>query len=353
MPGHNRRSGLRKPHTQLVRRILVGAHEDERRILLEDVKALVRAGAEYALSTVHTLRNDHGVALPMLIPKWDLVTIEKPTPADTIDAFSGNQSEIRITLHLDQFEDNTETIKLEDLGISHLVGISITESEPLWQSEDKGAMTAQIRTLPSNLPFLLHDIFIDMAMIHAKSCPWTNMKELLSSEIIAAQKANFVKSEGLTGSFPYGLPADNCRYFPLAAFAQRIEQRKFDSSSYVEIWAKFAGFVQKEEKVPLKTQRSDLPELVLRSHKNCGQISIRKLENEIAKLQAGHYCFYFHIRKSNTLSKIAELRTFFEIRPTEYRAQVWIIHPREKHSRMAAKFLHEHFISVLPFYVGD
>lgn len=357
--GSNRKSGLKKPYTKITRRILVAALEQERRPMLEQVRQMVRQAVDEAPQTAQALRRDHGISLPTLSPEWDLVPTAEPNPSQTIEAFDGERSEIRITLHLDSLVDNTTTMQLEGLGISHLIGISIGGlNHATWQTSGTGGMIALINSPVTTLPSLLHDILLDMAMVHAKSQSWSGIRDQLSSYTIATLKEEFVREKDLLGIFPYGSISE-CRYFPLAAFARVRPLRNakcwhgLDLMKYVELWIDFAVFAKERANLKLHAERENLSGQILESHLNARQISPARLTKKIAQLTPGHYCLYFLIRKADKQAKVAELSAFFHTSKSKFRTQRFIIHPRDKHAKQAAVFLAERYISVFPFYVGE
>lgn len=353
-----RKSALKKEHDQITRRVLVGTSEKERRPLLEEVKRMARQATEEVPQTAHSLRRDHGISLPTLYPKWDLVPTFEPTVSRTIEAFEGNQSEVRVTLHLDELVDDTTTIQLDGLGISHLIGISISrENMTIWKSLDPGGMIAVIDSPVTTLPQLLHDVLLDMAMIHAKAQPWSGMRNQLNSHAIAALKALFIRERNPL-NYPTYSATGECRYFPLAAFARKNNcgtlsfKDSFDLKSYVELWCKFAVFAKENSNIQLSVEREHLASQIIQSHVNGGQISISELKQQINQLAPGHYCLYFLIRGAATQAKVTNLCTFFQTSESHFRTQCWIIHPRDKNARQASIFLHERYISVFPFYIG-
>ena len=355
----DRRLALVKPHLKITRRILVGASENERRPLLEDVKRKIREGIDEVLLTAQSLRKDHGVLLPILSPEWDWVPTREATPSHTISAFEGNRSEVRVTLHLDELIDNTTTIELDGHGISHLIGISIGGNQtPKWERSDNGGMLAVVNSSVPILPSLLHDVLLDMAMIHAKAQPWTGIRDHLNAQVVASVKAQFVQENNLIGRAAYGSVEGN-RYCPFAAFARtvtpcsRLETSELDLTSYVALWSSFASFAKETTNSPISCERKHLAERIARSHVNGGQLSIARLTNKISQLAAGYYCLYFLTRKADTQAKIAELSAFFHTSKAHFRTQRWIIYPRDKVARHAALLLHERYISVFPFYVGE
>lgn len=355
----DQRFALKKPHLKITRRILVGASEHERRPLLEDVKRKIREGIDEVLHTAQSLRKDHGVLLPILSPEWDWVPICEVTPSHTISAFEGNKSEVRVTLHLDELIDNTTTIELDGHGISHLIGISIDGNQtPKLERSDNGGMLAVVKSSVPTLPFLLHDVLLDMAMIHARAQPWTGIRDHLSAQVVASVKAQFAQKNNLIGHAAYGAGEGN-RYFPLAAFARTVTPRNrsansdLDLTSYVALWSNFASFAKQMANLPIPCEREHIAERIARSHVNGGQLSIAKLARDIGQLATGHYCLYFLTREADSKAKVVELSTFFHTSKAHFRTQRWIIYQRDKVARQAAILLHERYISVFPFYVGE
>lgn len=347
----DRKNALKKATGKITRRILIGASEKERRPLLDELKKMVRQGTGEVPQTAQSLRRNYGVSLPELSPEWDLVQTRKPTAAQTIAAFDGNRSEIRVTLHLDKLIDDTTTIQLDGFGISHLIGVSISDADKAtWQSLDSGGMIAIIDSPVTTLSLILHDVLLDMAMIHAKAQLWSGIREHLNSHIIAELKAQFVREKNLLDHFPY--KADGkCRYLPLAAFA-RGNDETLNLKSYIELWSEFALFANQNANLQLRVDREHFASQIVHSHVNGKQISLAKLSRQIGQLEPGHYCLYLLIREANTQTKIAELSTFFHASKSHFRTQRWIIHPRDKHARQASIFLHERYVNVFPFYVG-
>jgi hypothetical protein len=336
---------------------LLAARQDERRPLLDDIRRIVRGAVDMLPETIQSLRRDHGISLPALSPQWDVVPTALPNPSETIAAFDGNQSEIRITLHLDSLVDNTTTVELEGLGISHLIGISTGGLKDSWNTSEDGGMIVVVNCRVAVLSVLLHDILLDMAMIHAKSQPWSGIREQLNSHTIATLKAQFVQEIKLSGSFSYDLVGE-CRYFPLAAFARKKSvpansTDHFDGLSYVSLWTQFASFAAKRSDVTLQVGRDNLAGQILQRHINSGQISPTKLTSRIAHLSPGHYCLYFLTRKAHQKAKAAQLSSFFQIPKAHFRTQRWIIHPRDKYAKEAAVFLSEQYISLFPFYIWE
>lgn len=354
-----RKSGLRKPHTTINRRILVGAFEQERGDLLEQVKIMTCKAVEEVRQTVHSLRNNLGISLPNLQPTWDVVKTAKPSPSQTIDACDGEKSDVRITVHLDKSEDDTTTVKLEGLGISHLIGISMCSADQAsWQTPKSGGMLVLIDTPVTILPALLHDALLDMAMTHAKAQSWSDFRMHLNSHVVANLKAEFVREKNLLDSFSYGTVGE-CRYFPLAAFARSHTldnpdfQHGVDLKRYIELWTDFALFVKERTDVQLDVGREHLTAQILQAHIHGGQISQARLYKEIEKLASGHYCLYLLIRRADTQMKIKQLSTFFKKSPSHFRAGWWVIHPREENAKQAAVFLSERYVCVFPFYIGE
>jgi hypothetical protein len=345
---------VKKHHARISRRILVAAHEAERRPILEDVKLRVRTAKDNVLESAESLRREQGISLPTMAPEWDIVPTAQPSPSQTIEAFDGNRSEIRITLHLDSLLDDTTTVELEGFGISHLIGISTGDLKNTWR-ESKGGMIAVIHSNVGVLSELLHDILLDMAMVHARAKPWSNLREQLSSHSIAALKADFVRETGLLAGFPYK-PVGDSRYFPLASFA-RIRSNesvnsRFQLDKYVELWFQFAHFVRNHPNVTLDNELQNTANQFLKSHINTGQISPSKLETRTQSLQPGHYCFYFLMRKARNRMKVAELCSFFGVSKESFRTQLWVIYPRDEKAKEASVFVSENYVSVFPFYVG-
>ena len=347
----DRRIGVKKPHHNITRRILIGATEQERRPLLEDVKYMIRQGIDNALHTAQSLRKDYGILLPILSPEWDWVPTRDATPSNTITAFEGNRAEVRVTLHIDDLIDNTTALELEGHGISHLIGISISENQiPQWKRSDNGGMIAVIASPITALPSLLHDVLLDMAMIHAKAQPWTGLRNHLNSELVAIIKTQFVRNNNLIGRFAYGAGGES-QYFPLAAFVRA--NGSIDLTSYIAIWSNFALFAKQTANLSIDCGREHLAERIGRSHVNGGQIPIEKLNRNIKQLSPGHYCLYFLIRRANTPKKIAALSAFFHAPKSHFRTQRWIIYPRDKVAKPMTVLLQEQYISVFPFYVGE
>lgn len=323
----DRKSALKKATGKITRRVLIGASEKERRPLLEELKRMARQGTGEVSQTAQSLRRNHGISLPALSPEWDLVQTCKPTASQTIEAFDGNRSEIRVTLHLDELVDDTTTIQLDGLGISHLIGVSISDAEKAtWQSLDSGGMIVIIDSPITTLSLILHDVLLDMAMIHAKAQPWSGIREQLNSHIIAELKSQFVRERNLLDRFPYRADG-KCRYLPLAAFA-RGKDEILDLESYVELWSEFALFAKQNANLQLRVDREYFASQIVHSHVNGKQISLAKLSRQIDQLVPGHYCLYLLIREANTQTKVAELSTFFHASKSHFRTQRWIIHPR-------------------------
>jgi hypothetical protein len=357
--GSNKKTAVKRANVRIVRSVLVGISENEGRPLLDEVEKMVIKAKNEVPQTILNLRHDYGISLPALSPDWDRVPTAKPTASQTIAAFQGNKSEVRVTLHLDEVIDDTATIKLVALGISHLIGISISsENRATWQSFEPGGMIAVIDSPIAKLSSLLHDILLDMAMIHAKAQPWTGMREKLNSHVIATFKAQFVEEMNLLDRFAYKT-VGKCRYYPLAAFARKNHRGMSNSqdalnlNSYVDLWTKFTAFVTQNTNLQLPLERENLASQIISVHANGGQISPMKLRKRIETLEPGHYCLYFLTRRAATRAKISELSPFFHMSNSHFRTQQWVICPRDKHARQAAILLQEKYINIFPFYVGE
>lgn len=347
-------TALKKNSSKLTRRILLGSEESERRPLLDEVKGILRRAKEEAQQTVQELRKSDGVSLPTLAVEWDLVPTANPSPSRTIEAYEGKKSEIRVTIHLGDISDDTTTMRLEGCGISHLIGISTGGSENTWQTSD-GAMLAIIKTDITLLKRLLHDILIDMAMVHARSRPWSGIREQLNSQTIAALKVKFIEDTTRTMVLPYHA-SGHSGYFPLASFARTKSKTqapaRLDFHAYVALWTEFASFAKAAANLSLFTNRRHTAKQILESHVCSGRISKRKFENVIPKLETGHYCLYFLQRKARNKNKINAICSFFRISRRRYRTQLWVIHQRDEHKKLASQLLYEGYITVYPFYLG-
>jgi hypothetical protein len=282
------------------------------------------------------------------------VATAKPSPSETLDAFDGDKSDIRVTLHLDTLLDDTTTVQLDGLGISHLIGISTGDLKNSWR-QSEGGMIAVIECNIARLSDLLHDILLDMAMVHARAKPWSHLRERLNSHSIAALKADFALENKLLTSFEYE-PVGAARYFPLASFARSTSvgssKSEFALDRYVMLWFEFAQFLRSRPNVSFDSEFASTAFQIVKSHISAGQISPSKLESDLRTRPRGAYCLYFLIRKARTKTKVSELCSFFRVPKESFRTQLWVIYSRDEKQKEASVFLSENYISVMPFYIG-
>lgn len=351
---HGARSALRKSSIPLTRRTLLALHERERREAAEDLRYEVARAIEAINTTVLNLRKNYGLALPYFRMQWDPVPTQNPTPAHTLDAYAGDCSAVRVSIALDPFDDDTSEAQLARHGISHLIGLEVDSSitSPTWKTNADGAMLAKIKVRLDQIAWILHDIFIDMAIIHARGQLWSELKKHLTVAELAAQKVLFARSIGPKAFHMVDI-GDEALYIPISSMARiNSDPTSIQLDKCIELWTEFAKHLSQTGIVNLAMTRAQIATNILKYHINGGQISQRKLATVIDTLPEGHYRFYFLIRSSNQTKKIAHISHLFEHNPDHFRTQWWVIRARDDLSKLANILMVEGFVTTYPFYIG-
>lgn len=360
--GRNRqlKSAQRRPGATVRRVALIGAPEVGAPALADDLRYLTRVSIDRVKETIELLRRSHGLSLPRFDADWDEVPTQTPSPASTLAAYEGTKRCVRITIHINHCVDDTTAVQLAQDGISHLVGLSIRTKlrQPVWESSAEGGMLALIQLPRAAVEAVLHDIFLDMALVHTRGQPWSGLRERLSSMELAAAKISYLKSMGFTDSYSHG-DISRSLYAPLCAIAGAVPavggRLEFDAylRRVVEGWTKFAVFVATEEGTEIQVTADDAADRILKEHRNGGQISRTALVAALGCLAPGHYCLFLLARKATNAHKIAQISGFFHCRPSKFRTQRWIVHPRCADNKLEHILLTEGYISRFPFYFGD
>lgn len=351
-PRHIRKA-QRKPRLVINRLALISGRQIERRERHEDLRYEVIRAMHALEETINLLRRNHGLSMPTFQVDWDPVHTQDPTPAHTLNAYAGNTANVRVALTLDRFGDDTTADQLVRLGISHLIELAVDDKVPysVWATEEAGGMIARIRAPIAQIASILHDVFLDMAIVHTSGQVWSGIRQKLHSIPLASAKVSFAKELGLVDTFPHG-HFNDALYLPLVALARTgASPCELDLNRIVELWSNFANYVSRTAKIDLGTARADIAANI-RHHINGCQVSLRKLSDEIERLSEGHYCFYFLTRGASKRNKIAQISRFFQCSSMTFRTQKWIIYPQYTELKAAHLLLHEGYVNSYPFFIG-
>jgi hypothetical protein len=231
-----------------------------------------------------------------------------------------------------EVEDRESSTARRDLGISHFVAIRLSDADAGWWNSD-GISCVRIHTTIANLPLLIHDIALDIAMFHS----WPYLKETYGSDIdqkidFSKRKAAFVIEK--SRETLYGPINDQeLGYFSLATCART--RSGFSAKEYVKLWQEFVnhlldGRPETDDSRPPGADTGaasflDPVEQILQFHHQGGQISRRKLTNQLAQLAPGTYLLLMSRKRPGTISARSKLAAFFGKK--RYRQGLWIIVP--------------------------
>jgi hypothetical protein len=232
--------------------------------------------------------------------------------------------------------DDSESSKVRgELGISHFVAIQIGNSDLGWWNSD-GISSVRMRTTVEKLPLIIHDIGLDIAMFHS----WPYIKETYGTTVeqriaFSKQKAAFVLRK--TSESLYGPIHDReLGYFSLATHARTAST--FSAEKYLKLWQEFIDDLLSGGPSPTSVPSgpgaspggAQFPLLspvdqILRFHHQGGQISRRKLINQLANLAPGNYLLLMSRKRPGTIRARRKLAALFGKK--RYKQGLWIIVP--------------------------
>lgn len=214
---------------------------------------------------------------------------------------------------------------LKKTNISHLITLKINEKKQDWVSGyDLGVCVVSLPL--SNIKYLIHDIFLDIAMFH--SYPYLSMQYTATPEARKSfinLKATFCNSLKFNSYYAHKGAIDN--YVPFGALCRSSEG--FDFNKYVKLWNDFISTLVVEEP-PRKKYEHTAVESISKYHRFGGQLSLSKLSNVIGDLSKGTYLLIttnVRPKMKSDRKKIAS-----KIGRSIWRQKCWIIRPFNKFS---------------------
>jgi hypothetical protein len=205
-------------------------------------------------------------------------------------ALTRKTSESRACIYQLDIVDTAPSELRKSLGISHLIAIQLGRRDLGW-SHRNGISSVMVETTVDKLAYLIHDIILDIVMFHS----WAILTERYGASIegrieISRKKGLFAQERGLT-SYYGPIQSPQIEYF---CFASHCRQGGvFSYEAYEELWK---DFIQSELLEPYDGPAYDgamtidrLVELIVRNHRQGGQISKDKLRRQLAQLPPGTY----------------------------------------------------------------
>ncbi|MBK7706578.1 MAG: hypothetical protein IPJ30_12580 [Acidobacteria bacterium] len=294
----------------------------------EEVRVELKRALEAVDESAKKLRKEHGIRVPNLKLNWDPIHTENPSPASTIAAYPGDQSTVRLTVSCESVDDDTVEEDLLELGITHLIGLELQNEleSPEWVTDSDGAMIAKVRVRLCDVSWVIHDIFLDMALVYSKGQNWFGVKQIYNAARLAAGKAEFARrylSNRPNSNFKI---SDTALHFPLVSLL-RNGRRTHDIAleNCQEIWSRFWDDLNSGSSTARDNSREKIVSGILENHRFGGQISPAKLRARIGRLSPGHHRIYFLVRKPKSTRLRVKIANFLEINPKYFRGQRWVI----------------------------
>ena len=361
MPKAVKRSNIRST-AAISRRVMVTKSEDSKNAAhYDNVRHSVQRGFDALRASLEDL-SSMGIGVADLRPHLESRTLAISTPKAALNAIASNGgavTEVRLSIHLEPFDDDVDEHILLDLHVSHLIGVCARDNAiSSWTCAENGGLIATITVATADIARLVHDVLLDIAMARANYAPWAGIRDTLSSPQLAALKVAFARHEGLLDGFSYGTLKGNS-YIPLASLFLRTGGQlglpPASMRNYATLWEKFGAFctAMVSTSVALSpVEATALAHQIINAHKHGGQISVRQLSRSLGRLGVGAYRLYFCIHRGDNFAAKARLGALFHKNPAYTRTQMWIIH-REGIRDAEAKYLIERsYVVFYPFTIG-
>ena len=361
MPKAVRRPNVRST-AAISRRILVTKSEDSKNAAhYDDVRHSVQRGFDALRVSLEELAS-FGIGVADLRPQLDSRTLAISTPENALKALAsdgGAVTEVRLSIHLEPFDDDVSEDILLDLHISHLIGVCARERAiPSWECAKNGGLIATVTVDTDDIARLVHDVLLDIAMARASHAPWAGIRDTLTSRQLAAKKVAFARHEDLLNGFSYG-PLTGDRYIPLTSLFMRTDGQmglhRESLRDYAALWERFGAFCIESAAAEVALSpaaATALAQQMIKAHKHGGQISVRQLACSLGRLGEGAYRLYFCVHKGQTSVAKARLGALFHKNPIHTRTQMWIIHKEGTRDAEAKYLIERSYVVFYPFVIG-
>lgn len=295
-----------------------------------------------------------GIGYPNSRFDCDFISLEESSPRNAVmEVPPDKRQALRISAHGNHFEDDTSSTELQTYGISHLIGIEIllaTDRRKNVRSVINGLLE-KFECPVTHLRTLIHDILIDLGMIHAIGHPWSDLRSTFTSQQIANRKVKFLNSLTPGQTLRYATIDRGLTYLPLAAVCW--DGSTFDAKKYAATWMAFSESFERGRVVNLPLQvssRRQLLQNILSAHPNGKQISPSGLLRKLEQAPPGRHVLYFCLHKPPRRAEQRALNTFMHVSPRVFRTQRWVLLPSA--SLLAGKyFLDRGFLTWVEFEV--
>ncbi len=361
MPKAVKRSNVRAI-ASVTRRVMVTKSETNNNpALYDDVRHSVQRGFAALHASLDELAS-LGIGVPDLRPQLESRTLAISTPKNALQALAANGApvaEIRLSIHVEPFDDDIDEDLLLDLHVSHLIGVHAHEhSAPVWRCATNGGLIATITIDTTDVARLVHDVLLDIAMARASNAPWTGIRDTLTSRQLTAHKAAFVCQEGLLSRFYYGSFGGK-GYIPLASLFEWGGQQQGPPQpslrDYAALWERFGAYCTELAPTSVTLSPSEatvLAQQIIKEHKHGGQISVRRLARSLRRLETGAYRLYFCVHRGVRSAERARIGALFHKNPTRAKTQMWIIHKEGTRDAEAKYLIERSFVVFYPFSIG-
>lgn len=300
----------------------------------EQVNSSIRYLAENTLASVPSL-------------KLNVQTTYSDDPHLT-DLFGSSlverEREIRAFAYLFKVDDG-DSEGIDDPGLSHLVTIQATGAKQGWYASS-GLSSAIVETSPANVPNLIHDVMLDIAMFHSYPFLATYREDLDFRKRFSEEKVKYALAERLT-SFYGPIREETVQYFTFAAHC-RING-KFDYDEYERVWSDFVMRWFIDKRVPALeelSRESAVVDWITNIHKLAGQLSRRRLMKSIVDLEPDAYALVVAVKRPNRMRD----RTFVSslLGRQRWKGNSWRIVRFTEVNRFARAFP---FVTILKFRI--
>lgn len=197
-------------------------------------------------------------------------------------------SRTRAGVHYAKIGDSGSPALRAELGISHLVGVELSDDRRTW-GQGRGITSAVVQLGPGLLPYLLHDLALDITMFHAWPGLERSMRGTRDSIAFSRKKVEQLRARGITDCF-YGPIAEETEYISFAAAARGPDGIDFDL--FLDLWTEFIEEWARIRSIPvtlLNAMPTVTDEIAHSAGRIAKQISPRWVTRSVERLAPGPY----------------------------------------------------------------
>ena len=259
-------------------------------------------------------------------------------------------SRTRAGVHHAKIDDSGSPALRAELGISHLVGVELSDDGRAWD-QGRGVTSAVVRISPELVPYLLHDLALDMMMFHA----WPGLERAMAGTSdridFSRKKVEKIQRRGFTDCF-YGPIAGDTEYISFAAAARRPDGIDFDLfldlwTEFIEEWAKLRSLAPAQ----LNAVPTVSDEIVRSAGRIAKQLSPRWLSRSVKTLSPGSYRLLV-TRKRPDQEEVCDALAQFFGRP-HYRQNLVRIVREQDYTPARVPLIFRPYLVVISFLVPE